>query len=1181
MCALFCGSRSRSSNFWRLSRSSRYRLNKELFACVGSLMSLQALIALLVVLIVLTLSATPVVRDFAARQVRRVRQRVPSRPLPRVSTGTTVITANGDEVEVLVEVPPPPRPARFAGRERRTVAAVVAAVLVGLLVGVQFYRILTTPAAGQFVVLVAPFQDPDGTIGQTGGEIAAALVDQLPQASGGRVVARTLATPPTNETDALAILSRADADVVIWGQVTSGGLLDRPSLQPILAYQPSGGLAPFSWDGYAGRFSLPNALPLASAPINGRAVLPGLLGALADYQNGHFDAAFNQLDGLLNDYPDLGSALPRALRGNILWARGAYQDAANEYRRALGSDPALEGAQIARLYTSLGAILQDAGDVSAAQTALGQAGTALDGADLSALRYNLGLQALRAGDVASAATQLEIARDPRLLPAGTPTAPLLLALGEAYRLGGAYQQAQDTLAEVTRQIPASVGATTPDLRAVTSGHLSAQLAEQQALLEMSRATDARGPILWELEAADPLPVSVLTDVETDLNRSSDQTRVLIQGWTRVSTTKDASGEPISGQIAISHAQRAQAQLYARQRWLAAIELERGEVTGQRSPNGVMSFWSMIMGDQTPVGQGRSILLDLLQAQPSDVSTMVLLGRSYVLNGDLESAKKYYDQAAAAAPQRPEPVYGQARVVPPTDSANRVRLLIKAITLNGAYFPAREQLAEIAESDDVRDWPTAIEQRIWLVEHRPSDAQTLKLAETLRKSGPGGYAEAERQLLPIANRNHADALLALSRLYQELRNPQGARDALERAQQVAPRNAEVAYQYGQFLETQGDSKGAEAQYQRALTNAPGHVLSHLALGGLYTKSDDTVRASQQYNAALDAGASNPAQLKQIGEVLLGEGEYASAAMAFERGIEANANDPELHHGLATTYLHLQRLDDAQREEQLALDLRGGQYPEAFVGLGDIALARNDLGAAVGHYNTAIKLDSTITAAYLGVGRASAVVGNWAVAQAHFTDAVRSNPESPEAHFWLGEALVHQSNPSTAITEYARAIALKADYPEAYFSLAQAQMAIEQFDLARKNLDSALVLRPNYADALLLGGKLYEQQGNDPAAIQSYGAAISANDTLAEPSYRRALLFIRHDQLDEATRDLESAINIQPNFPEAHYWLGRSYLAQGNPKAAQSELKLAIDQHSGTYAEATFYLGIATEQLATAK
>jgi tetratricopeptide (TPR) repeat protein len=572
---------------------------------------------------------------------------------------------------------------------------------------------------------------------------------------------------------------------------------------------------------------------------------------------------------------------------------------------------------------------------------------------------------------------------------------------------------------------------------------------------------------------------------------------------------------------------------------------------------------------------------LQKAQPSDVDTMVLIGRSYMLSGDLESAGKYYNQAAAAAPQQPEPVYGQAQALLPKDSANERRLLSKAIALNGAYFPARERLAEIAESDDVRDWATAIEQRSWLATYRPGDRQTMKLAETLRRSGPSGYAEAEGRLLPIANRNNVGALLALNLLYQDMGNSQGARDALERAQRVAPRNAEVAYQYGQFLEKHGEIEAAEAQYQRALTNAPVHVPSQLALGRLYADQGKNAEANRHYNAALDAGASDPDQLKQVGQFLLDNGEYASAATAFERAITVSKDDPELHHGLATAYLHLDKLDDAQREEQLALDLRGGQYPEALVGLGDIALERDDLGGAVAQYNTALKLDSTMTAAYVGVGRASFNAGNWAVAQAHFSDAVRSDPQSAEARFWLGESLRKQSNPNAAIAEYARALALKANYPEAYYGLAQAQIDLKQFDLARKNLDSALVLRPNYADALLLGGKLYEQQGNDTAAIQSYSAAINANDTLAEPSYRRALLFIRHDQLDEATRDLEAAIDIQPNFAEAHYWLGRAYLAQGNPKAAQAEFKLAIEQRGEPYAEASFYMGIAAEQLATAK
>ena len=54
-------------------------------------------------------------------------------------------------------------------------------------------------------------------------------------------------------------------------------------------------------------------------------------------------------------------------------------------------------------------------------------------------------------------------------------------------------------------------------------------------------------------------------------------------------------------------------------------------------------------------------------------------------------------------------------------------------------------------------------------------------------------------------------------------------------------------------------------------------------------------------------------------------------------------------------------------------------------------------------------------------------------------------------------------------------------------------------------------------------------------------------------------------------------IQPNFPEAHYWLGRAYLAKGEPRPAREQFLLAVEQRGGNYPEARFYQGIAEEQL----
>ncbi|HEX9374051.1 MAG TPA: tetratricopeptide repeat protein [Roseiflexaceae bacterium] len=1141
-------------------------------------MSSQALIALLLLLVLVALAALPSVRAFFARQRQQLRRQASPPPRPRASIGVTIITGDGEEFD-----PPDEQPGSASWRSRVEAFGsrqrLITVLLVGLLTllgAIRIYWLVAGPGPEQFVVLVAPFQERGNAAGQTGREVASALVAQLPRDSGGRVFARLLDQPPADTQTALNLLQREGADALITGEIEPGGMLDRESLTPLLIYQPSGPFAPNGWEWYAGRFAMPTAYELSGAPINGAVILPDLLGALADYNAGKFDSAFNTLGKLADDYPALAPALPRALRGNILWARGEYQDAKSEYNRALrGLAPDSAGSQAALLYNNLGAILQDAGDASA-QSTFDQAITALGGRDLSALRYNLGLQALRAGNPADAATALAIASNPNLLPPSTPSTQLLLALGEAYRLSHHFDQAKATLDAAPGRMSADVALTTTETRNLTSSRLNAALAEQRALLALAQAVDARGPLPWEIDASAPLPATALNSARETIAQSADDTQVLAQRWARLAVSKDAAGAPIAGQIATHQSQRARALLRERQRWQAGIAIERERAQGVREPRGLAAIWAGIVGDRSPLGQARTQLQELLKTQPGDVDSLLLLGRTWLLVDNVKEAGPPFDQAAAAAPQRPEPVYDQAQVALPTDRARGVQLLQRAISLNPLYFPARMKLAMVAQEDG--DWATAIAQRRWLAENRPSKQSTLALAETLQSSGPSGYAEAEQTLLQLANSNDLDALFALSKLYQARGDTQAAQAILERAALVAPADPKPHYELGLLLEHQKDMAGAEAEYRRALDLDPRNIDARLALGKLYTDLGRTAEAAAQYSEALRAGAKDPAALKQIGIVLLANGEYDTAATALERAIAANDADPELHHNLAQANLKRNRLDAAEKEERRALELRPN-YPEALVGLGDIALQRGgNPQAAVDQYNAAIKLDSRLVDAYIGLGRASGAAGNWSVAEAHFRDAVNIKPDSPVAHLWLGEALVRKPDPAAAIVEYSQAIELKQNsYPEGYFGLAQAQMVAGQNDLAQQNVASALLLRPSYPEALLLQGKLYEQQGDDDAAIRSYSKAIDTSAALAEPRYRRALLYMRRDRLDDAAGDLQAAIKIQPNFSEAHYWLGRVYLAEGRPKQARDELLLAIQYHNGGYAEAQFYLGMAEEQL----
>ena len=1149
-------------------------------------------IALVLLAVAVLIALTPA-RAWISQAVARLRRRA-APPRRRANSGVTIIAPDGQEYEVPGESTRASLANRIesAGGTRRVVVGAIVALLLVLAI-VQLYQQVLSPQPEHFVVLVAPFHEPGSAPGQTGREVAAALVDELNR-SDGLIVARAVDDPPADTSAAMQTLDRTGADALLWGEVTPGGMLDRESLTPLMVYRPSGPFAPYAWEGYAGRFDMPVAYVLASAPINGRVVLPQLLGALANYGAGQADAAFDTFGQLLDRYPAVAPALPRAVRGNIQWARGAYPAAADEYQRALSSLSQADGTQTAMLYNNLGAILQDSGD-SQAQAAFDQAIVALQGQDLGALRYNLGLQALRAGNLDGAIQSLEIARSPNLLPQGTPSASLLITLADTYRLSGRFADARQTLDTATQQTHSAVLATTPDLQNVLGSGLDASAEAERALLSLAEAAGARGPLPWEAETSAALPANVLNQARRDLSQAADDTQVQAQRWSRIAVSKDAASEPAAGQIATRYALRAQEMQRTRRRWLAGVDLEIARAQNVQEPRGLGAVWAAIVGNRSALGRARATLTDLVQSQPNDVDSWLLLGRSYLITSSFDEAGKNYDTAERLAPQRPEPVYGQGLVALRNDQSHENRVsarpfLQRAIDLDPAFFPARATLAKIAEEDG--DWATAIAQRRWLLDNRPSSerrADTLALAETLRRSGAANFAEAERLLLPLANQNDVDALLALSQLYSDKGDPQAAGDVLARAEQTAPNNPEPPYRLAELLKARNDQAGAEREYNRALTINPKHVPSLLGLGGLYASQNKLDQASQRYRQALDAGADDPAALKQIGKVLLDNKQYSPAVEAYNRAQRSPeaANDAQLHHELGQAYLGLDQRDSAQKEEQRALELRDNVFPEALVGLGDVALRQGNLDLAEQRYSTALSQNQSLTAAQLGLGRVAAQRGNWSVADAHFRDAIASANAltSPterssvlaDAHLARGDALLNLERSSEAIEEYTLANEQRPNDPEVFYGLAQAQRATGRLDLAQDNLALALQLRPIYPQARLLQGLIYEQQGQTAAAIDAYSKSIDAGGKLAEPYYRRALLYMSGQRLDDAARDLEKAIGIQPNFAEAHYWLGRAYLAQGRPRPARDQLTIADDQFGHTNADTLFYLAMAEEQL----
>jgi tetratricopeptide (TPR) repeat protein len=1100
-------------------------------------------------------------------------RRVAPSPAPEPAPAPTTLDMqvevhDGAEIATIADEAPP-APERRLYRPR-TLALIATSLVILAVLGIMLNERLTARAPERLVVIVAPFADSGD--GQTGRNVANELTRLLAdQIKGDATVAMALRSP-VDAADALALAEAERADLLIWGEVEPGALLDSPSLLPSLVYTPSGPYGPQAWLGYQSRFAMPRSFALAREPINGQAVLVPLVLAITDYVNGNPDQSHLQLTRLRENYPGLSDELPSILRGNIFWARGFYSEAADAYRLALAeasTDPAL-------LANNLAVILRDGGDAGAL-AAFAEAVRLLDrdGRDLGELRMNLGLLALQEGRPAAAVVDLEQARN--LLPASSA---LLLELTHAYRESGRLQDAQATLNEATSQVRRDERLVPAHYRTQTTQRLQANLNEQRALLELAQRLEAQGPLVWELEVAPPQPAALLRPIRSQLEAAADASDQAVRQWRRLAASESAAMAG-AGLLAGGQAERLELQAVRQRYYLALVQIEQERLSTRRSPGVFDALFST--GNNDPASL--VLLNELARRMPASAPIQAASGRAALVAEQAERAQEYYDQVIGMAPQAPEGFFGQGRVAyQRADVARASELYTVALERNGAFFPARMELARLAEQRG--DWVAAIEQRRALRDLRPGPASSINLAHDLRLSGGTGWVEAEQLLIPLSV-SHAEAAIELARLYTDAGRSDVAISAYRDALALDRTSSIASFELGETLAGQGDYAGAELALREALRLDAQHLEARLALAEIYQGPlGDPARAEREFQAALRQGVDDPTWLERIGDAALANGNAEQARTTYLRAVEQRPDSAVLQHKLGLAYAARSQHEAAAEAQRRAIELLGAATDPAanelriaaWVSLGDALRLQGRNDEAINAYTTALQLDAGRIAAQIGQGLVAVGAGNWGVAHGHFATAAAlpNGDQNAEAQFWLAESLLRRDDFAGASARYQRALELRPNFPEAYLGLAQTRYAQHDLEAALATINSGLAQRPLYAEALLFKGKLLQEQGRNSEALAAYDRSITADAAIAESHYRRGMLRIQLGDYDAAIRDLNQAAELQANFPEATYWLGRAYYAQGRLEPALRAFRQAISYNAG-YVEAILYSGLVAEDL----
>jgi tetratricopeptide (TPR) repeat protein len=196
------------------------------------------------------------------------------------------------------------------------------------------------------------------------------------------------------------------------------------------------------------------------------------------------------------------------------------------------------------------------------------------------------------------------------------------------------------------------------------------------------------------------------------------------------------------------------------------------------------------------------------------------------------------------------------------------------------------------------------------------------------------------------------------------------------------------------------------------------------------------------------------------------------------------------------------------------------------------------------------------------------GELSAAERACDQALRAAPREPEALHLAGLIAHRRGDLASARAKLRKTVRIQPRVARFHNSLGVVLREKGEAESARKALERAIRLRPGFAGAYYNLGLVHEELDDHRSALSAYEAACEHESGMAGAHHARGLVLQALGRLDEARDAFRQALDIQPDYPEAHFHLAHARRAEqiDDPQLAQIEALTA--QRDGSSHEASW-------------
>lgn len=269
-------------------------------------------------------------------------------------------------------------------------------------------------------------------------------------------------------------------------------------------------------------------------------------------------------------------------------------------------------------------------------------------------------------------------------------------------------------------------------------------------------------------------------------------------------------------------------------------------------------------------------------------------------------------------------------------------------------------------------------------------------------------------------------------------------------------------------------------------------------------------------------------------------YVQAKSVF---LQLTRNAPGLadnYYFLGKVYFVTGNIDSAKIYFQKGLSLNS-ESALNLIGLGGIALSRNDTASASKYFSDAIDINSDDPLIYLNIADICLSLKNnsFSGVKYYLVQAVAAHKKYSAIYNKLGDIYLKVNDGTQAIINYTKAIDYDSANVEAYVGLGNVYKAVKDYSEAENEYKTALKINPSYSITYRELSDLYSIINQNDKAVEAYKQFLDGTDNSFDK--RKILAFLLYDAKKyEECRDLLTVlVNENPGNNSLLHLLAYTY------------------------------------------